>query len=254
MKTKLNLFKGRDRADLGGPYWLIFNTLVIFFFSQILAAFIVELILSIMHPHINVAGLLDNSSAGQFFYVILAEGLAVALVLLSLKNRRLPPRFIGLGRRPIWDDVFKALIGFTVFYGLLIVASLLVSVFLPNVNTNQQQDLGFNNITTTTDNLLAFAALVIVPPLGEEPLVRGYLFSGLRARLKFWPAAIVTSILFGIAHLEIGGGAPLLWAAGIDTFVLSLVLVYLRESTGALYAGILVHMLNNLVAFGVHFH
>jgi membrane protease YdiL (CAAX protease family) len=32
-----------------------------------------------------------------------------------------------------------------------------------------------------------------------------------------------------------------------------MVLVYLRETTGALYAGMLVHALNNLIAFGVHF-
>jgi membrane protease YdiL (CAAX protease family) len=31
------------------------------------------------------------------------------------------------------------------------------------------------------------------------------------------------------------------------------VLCFLRERTGALYAGMLVHMLNNLIAFGVHF-
>jgi membrane protease YdiL (CAAX protease family) len=54
--------------------------------------------------------------------------------------------------------------------------------------------------------------------------------------------------------LQTGQGASLLWAAGVDTFVLSLVLVYLREKTGALYAGMLVHSLNNLIAFGVHFH
>jgi membrane protease YdiL (CAAX protease family) len=42
-----------------------------------------------------------------------------------------------------------------------------------------------------------------------------------------------------------------MWAAAFDTFILSVVLVYLREKTGALYAGMLVHMLNNLLAFFV---
>ncbi|MGH9351096.1 MAG: lysostaphin resistance A-like protein, partial [Terriglobia bacterium] len=90
-------------------------------------------------------------------------------------------------------------------------------------------------------------------PLGEETLVRGYLYSGLRKYWRFWPALLFTSLLFGAAHLEFGAGGPLVWAAAIDTFLLSVVLCYLRERTGALYAGILVHMLNNLIAFGVHF-
>jgi uncharacterized protein len=84
-------------------------------------------------------------------------------------------------------------------------------------------------------------------------LVRGYLFSGLRMVWRFWPAVLVTSLFFGAAHLEFGSGGPLVWAAAIDTFILSAVLCFLRERTGALYAGIAVHMLNNLIAFGVHF-
>jgi membrane protease YdiL (CAAX protease family) len=59
----------------------------------------------------------------------------------------------------------------------------------------------------------------------------------------------MTSFIFGAAHLELGSGSPLVWGAAIDTFLLSVVLVYLREKTGALYAGMLVHMLNNLIAF-----
>jgi membrane protease YdiL (CAAX protease family) len=59
--------------------------------------------------------------------------------------------------------------------------------------------------------------------------------------------------MFGLAHLQLGSGTAVVWAAGIDTFLLSLVLVYLREKSGVLYAGMLVHALNNLIAFGVHF-
>jgi membrane protease YdiL (CAAX protease family) len=75
-----------------------------------------------------------------------------------------------------------------------------------------------------------------LPPLGEEILVRGYLFSGLRMVWRFLPAVIVTSLLFGAAHLEFGGGGPLVWAAAIDTFILSVVLCFLRERSGALDA------------------
>jgi len=243
-----------EEQDLGSPAHVIFNTLAIFIIIQILAAFLVDFVLGIMHPGADVGSLLDNSISGQFFYVLLAEGLVTGLVLLIVRRRKLNLSFIGLGRKPQTRDLWRAAQGFVVFYAALIVVSILINILLPNLNTNQQQNIGFTNISTSSDNLLAFLALVILPPLGEEPLVRGYLFSGLRSRWKFWPAAIFTSLLFGLAHLEFGSGSPLVWAAGIDTFVLSIVLVYLRDKTGALYAGILVHMLNNLIAFGVHFH
>jgi len=242
------------KASFGSPWQVILNVFIIFIASQAVAVFFVELLLGLLHPHANLSSVLDQSAPGQFFYILIAEGLAILLVLAVLKRRGLSLAAIGLGRKPVWRDLKKAAIGFIIFYGLLILATVVISALFPDFNTNQTQDVGFNSLNSTIDGVLAFAALVILPPLGEETLVRGYLYSGLRTRWKFVPAMLVTSLFFGLAHLQLGNGAAALWAAGLDTFVLSLVLVYLRETTGALYAGMLVHSLNNVVAFSVHFH
>jgi len=234
--------------DLGGPLRLIFTSLLIFLASQIIAAFIAELALSLIHPNGGMS--LGDSIGAQFVYVALAEALAAWLVVRTVRRRRLGLGFIGLGRRPVRSDIGKALIGFGVFYLLLIIAGLIVNSLSPDL-TNQKQNLGFTNIHSGSDNILAFVSLVLLPPLGEEVLVRGYLYSGLRKVWRFAPALLATSLIFGIAHLEIGDGSPLVWGAALDTFLLSVVLVYLREKTGALYAGMLVHMLNNLIAFFV---
>jgi membrane protease YdiL (CAAX protease family) len=248
--------KKREPAGNFGPALLVFaTTILIFIISQLIAAFIIELVSAVLHHGSAPGGdtYLSISATADFFYVLLAETLSIWLVFKVVKARGLKLGAIGLGRRPKWNDLIKALLGFGVFYALLIVAGLILSLIFPNLNTNQTQDIGFNTLNNSLDHVLAFVALVFLPPLGEETLVRGYLYSGLRARWRFVPAMLATSLLFGIAHLQTGQGASLLWAAGVDTFVLSLVLVYLRESTGALYAGMLVHSVNNLIAFGVHF-
>ena len=234
--------------NLGGPTRLIVTTLLIFLASQIVAAFIAELGMAIIHPNSHQS--LDNSVAAQFIYILIAEGLAAWLVLRIVKKRGLKLSAIGLGRKPNQTDLVKAAIGFGAFYALLIIAGLIVNTISPDL-TNQKQNVGFNNINNGLENVMAFISLVILPPLGEEILVRGYLYSGLRKIMKFLPALVVTSLFFGAAHLQLGSGTPLVWAAAIDTFLLSIVLVYLRERTGALYAGMLVHMLNNLLAFFV---
>ena len=233
---------------------VVFNTVVIFILSQFIAAFVVMALASVFHGNSASASVLDDSIAAQFFYVLIAESLSVWLVLKLIQRRGLKLLAIGLGRKPTWGDATKAVVGFLVYYALLVVITLVMAWLLPNFNTDQKQYLGFNNINSTGDNILAFVALVILPPLGEETLVRGYLYSGLRSKLKYLPALLVTSLIFGLAHLEIGNGNPLVWGAAIETFVLSIVLVHLREKTGALYAGMLVHLANNLIAFGVHFH
>lgn len=237
--------------SLGKPWRIVLNTIAAFLFSQLIAVFLVGIGYSLSHPHShNTANAINNSIVAQFFYVLLAEGLAALLAIWFVRHRRLNLGVIGLGRRPRTKDARAAVLGFLAVYALLIIANLIVGIFSPQIN-NQKQNLGFNNISTNSQNILAFLALVIIPPLGEEPLVRGYLYAGLRRWWRFWPAALLTSFLFGVAHLEFGSGGPLVWGAAIDTFLLSIVLVFLRERTGALYAGMAVHMLNNLIAFFV---
>jgi membrane protease YdiL (CAAX protease family) len=60
--------------------------------------------------------------------------------------------------------------------------------------------------------------------------------------------------LFGVAHLQFGSGAPLLWVAALDTFTLSIVLCYLREKTGSVWAGVFLHAIKNAIAFVALFH
>lgn len=238
--------------NLGSPLRIILVTFLIFLISQIIVApLIVEAGHLIFDPRhvLNI----DKSIPAQFFFILVAEASAAWLAIKAVKYRHLGLKVIGLGRRPIWRDARLAVLGFVVFYLLLIIAGAIISGFAPDIN-NEKQNIGFNNIDTSAQNLLAFVSLVILPPLGEEVLVRGYLYSGLRMVWRFWPALITTSLFFGAAHLELGSGGPVVWAAAIDTLLLSVVLCFLRERTGALYAGMLVHMLNNLIAFGVHFH
>jgi|SRR5579862_257998 len=254
MKLRLKFHRpisAEPAKDLGSPSWVIFVTLVIFLASQIVVAPIVVAVgHAVFNPHAPLD--LDNSIPAQFFFILAAEAAAAWLAIKAVRRRHLSLKVIGLGRRPSVRDLWPALIGFAAFYGLLLVAGVIINAFAPNVNS-EQQNLGFNNISGNAQNLLAFVSLVILPPLGEEVLVRGYLYSGLRMVWRFWPAVLVTSLLFGAAHLEFGSGGPLVWAAAVDTFLLSIVLCFLRERTGVLYAGMAVHMLNNLIAFGVHF-
>jgi len=244
----------RRHKDLGNPWLVVLITFVIFFVSQFAAAIIAALGLAIFKPDASITSILNQSAPVQFFYVLVAEGLVFGLTIAVVKKwRQLKLSAVGLGRLPRWSDFTKALGGAAVFYALLITSSVLISIFIPDLDTDELQDVGFDALNSSLDTLLAFTALVFLPPIGEETLMRGYLYSGLRARMGFIYAMLITSVFFGVAHLGTGSSGAPLWIAGINTFLLSLVLVYLRERTGALYAPMLVHAANNLIAFGIHF-
>lgn len=80
-------------------------------------------------------------------------------------------------------------------------------------------------------------------------MVRGFLYTTLKKALKPIWAVLLTSALFAAAHLSEGGSSGLLWIGALDTFVLSLVLIYLREKTGGLWASITLHAIKNGIAF-----
>lgn len=153
---------------------------------------------------------------------------------------------LGLTELPAWGDIGLAPAGFVVY--LLLSGGLVyfIGQVFPNFNASQTQTVGgFNNITQTYEYLLAFITLVLVAPLAEESLFRGYLYGKLRKTIPVWLAMVITSVLFGVIHGQ--------WNVGVDVFALSMVACCLREVTGSIWAGILLHMMKNGLAFYILF-
>jgi membrane protease YdiL (CAAX protease family) len=97
------------------------------------------------------------------------------------------------------------------------------------------------SLYSNADKMVAFAALVILAPIAEELIFRGYLYGKLRTRLSAIPAIILVSVLFGFMHGQ--------WNVGIVVGVMSIFLCIARELTGTIYAGVLMHMIRNGLAF-----
>jgi membrane protease YdiL (CAAX protease family) len=219
-----------------------------YFLSQIIASLVVAVWPALNHWSSDKAqDWLSNSIYAQFLYVLLAEALVVLAIRQFLKLYRTSWRAIGL-RRPKWSDFGIGILFAPVYYVTYLVILSVASKLLPALNVDQSQELGFNPVGTV-ELILTFISLVILPPLVEELLMRGYLYTSLKKKLSKIAAALVTSVIFAAAHLQFGSGAPLLWVAAIDTFVLSLFLVSLREKTGGLWASMTLHATKNLIAF-----
>ena len=93
----------------------------------------------------------------------------------------------------------------------------------------------------------AFFLVVILAPLSEELLFRGWIYTALRWRFSFAVALWATAILFAIAHWE----ATHLYALAI--LPMGLVLGYVRERTGSTKATTLFHMIYNFSGLALTF-
>lgn len=162
-----------------------------------------------------------------------------------VKQKRVSKEELGLTRLISWADIGLAPTGFIIYF---LFSALLVygmGLLFPHVDLQQVQETGFQNMSHYYEYLLAFITLVVLAPLAEEVLFRGYLFGKLKKIIPPWVAIIITSLLFGAVHGQLN--------VAIDVFALSVVLCILREITGSIWAGILLHMLKNSLAFYVLF-
>lgn len=182
---------------------------------------------------------------------VLNTVVAACVYLLSLifvvgipwivKKRTTTKAELGLTRLPSWLDIGLAPVSFIIYLIASGVILLVVRQLFPLFDSLQAQEVGFANLSSRYEYILAFITLVVIAPLAEEVLFRGYLYGKLRKSGPVWLAILITSILFGAVHGQ--------WNVGIDVFVLSIMLCALREITGSIWAGVLLHMMKNGVAF-----
>lgn len=150
-------------------------------------------------------------------------------------------RELGLWRLPNWADIGLAPVGFMLYFLLSALMLYVAALLLPGFDSNQVQETGFGAISQRYEYILAFMTLVVAAPIAEEVLFRGYLYGKLRKNAPMWLAALVTSLVFGAIHGQ--------WNVAVDVFALSIILCILREVTGSIWAGILLHMMKNGIAF-----
>lgn len=222
-----------------GPLSALALVILSFILSQFALAVLLQLWASVVGK--NVQSVLDDASIGVqlllsvLVYVFIA-GILFWFMRCSGKN------FKDLGfKKPQAKIIAYVLSGFAIYFvGLLVVQSVVMRIF-PSYNIDQAQETGYENVQGIAQIVLAFAGLVIIPPIVEEFIFRGFLYQSLTSK---WPkkwAAVITSALFALAHGQ--------WNVAVDTFILSLVLIYLLEKTQNIWASIGLHALKNSIAF-----
>jgi membrane protease YdiL (CAAX protease family) len=87
-------------------------------------------------------------------------------------------------------------------------------------------------------NAIWWAIAFVFVGLEEEFSVRGYVLFTLASGIRFWPAALVTSVLFGAAHLANGGET---WAGAVGIMIWALVVCLTVQRTGSLWFAVGLH-------------
>ena len=194
------------------------------------------------------AATLEAVGPAALLYLNLALGSSILVCWLVMRVvHRMRPRWLtSVAPKMRWRLFF-------VFVGISVVAlfaqilvGMLMGLLFPGQSETTDLSGEMNDLTATTA-LLALIVLLTTPfqAAGEEYVFRGYLMQALGALTRSkWPALLVTSTLFAIAHGV--QNFPLFF----DRFTFGFIAGWLVIRTGGLEAGIAMHILNNFLAFG----
>ncbi|MCR5832553.1 MAG: CPBP family intramembrane metalloprotease [Candidatus Saccharibacteria bacterium] len=147
---------------------------------------------------------------------------------------------IGLKGWPTWTDIWLSPLGFIAATLIAMALAALFSLF-PWFNADEAQNIGYTTLLYGSDRIFSFIATAIIAPIVEEIVFRGWLYGKIRSRLNMFASIFIVSLLFGLVHMQ--------WNVGVNVFATSIVLCALREMTGTIYSGILVHIIKNGIAF-----
>ncbi|MFZ0040489.1 MAG: type II CAAX endopeptidase family protein [Solirubrobacteraceae bacterium] len=182
--------------------------------------------------------------------IVFDLGFVVAALWVSTLTGR--PRAADFGYRRV-----SLKTGVTAFILAALAYYILTAVYASLLNLHGTDKLPSDlGATHSTAALVAASVFVCaIAPMAEEFFFRGFFFGALRHMrvpvlgrdLGPWIAAVITGILFGLAHTG-SASSEFLVPLGFLGFVLCLV----RWKTGSLYPCMALHSANNALALGVN--
>lgn len=144
------------------------------------------------------------------------------------------------GQKPSWTR--KDLVNSLTLIGITICISISLNNIIsmsPLVNMSTEYQNANEAFYGSTLGLEILGSALITPIL-EELLHRGVVYGRLRRMMGFWPAVVVSALVFAVLHFNI--------VQFIYAFLLGIVFALFMEKTQKLYAPVLAHVVANGIA------
>jgi len=186
----------------------------------------------------SIGHLPDFSGDGAAITLIIAVSTPVEVLLLALFARRASASaadYLGL----IWPRRGEVVFGVAAIVAMIVAGNVLSWLLGRNLVTPFQPEI-YKTASAGGWLLWLWFAIVVLTPLDEEILFRGFLFRGwLQSPRDVWPVIVVTSLLWALIHVQYD------WYVIGQIFIFGLLLGWMRWATGSTILTILLHALIN---------
>lgn len=203
---------------------------------------------------VAMAWLLDAQETSAFWctipdgvLLILASNvsmLALCGFILCLVGRRdgSPLRLLGLAEPRLARRIGMGAVCYLMTFPVLFAAGVLMFILGPRMGIPARPQEVLAQVALLSPAAFGFVlfSVVVVTPITEEVVFRGFVYATLRRTLGPLAAIALSAAAFAAMHAYAFGLLPL--------FVIGFLLAYLYERTGSLWASVTAHAVNNLYA------
>ena len=187
----------------------------------------------------NYLGMINMHPIADNLVSIFSMSALLAFVLWRMRVRQIP--FGDLGSLKLnTKDLFNGTLFLVAFILLEEIYMWILDIEMP---------VGFLDFMLSEPIILGLISVIIIAPIAEEFIFRGFLYSQLsRTKLGPWGAVTLSSFLWTVIHFQY---EVLIL---IVLFIFGIFLGYIRMAYESLSLPIMLHGINNLFAFFMAFY
>ena len=220
----------------------VLNITIIIIVSFILVISLVELI--------NLKAYVEGSKYTSIFISIsvFVQGILSLLIIFlysRFNNKKLTLNDFGLKKIRISKflmSIFKAYLLYLGVTFIVVILKLYFSIDIPGYGV-QEDIIGLFGVTNL-DLFIAAITIVIVAPICEELLFRGFFLRSLSNKYGIYIGSFLSAFIFSLLHYP--------WQSFIPIFILGLILNSIVIKHKTILPAIGFHMFNNGLAFIIH--
>ena len=174
----------------------------------------------------------------------LSTGIGVLIYFFLLKSKGFSMKKAGYRNKLTLKGVFGAIIAFLiisfVFYPVIssTLAYFDIPMFWKSIGQTAVKQNGNQDI------FLGILTAVILAPLTEDTIFRGYIYQMLSEKINYRLAILISSLLFAVIHINFFGPGLTIWV-----FFFGIASAYLYKKFNSIYPSLLFHALNNFWAY-----
>lgn len=232
-----------------GKIWGIIYPMLLYTVISFVITFLLAMILTVMvtasgnssDPK-EIAEMVSEGISGQIMLVTLCSALATLPFLVFFRYRDIQREKLN-NRYKKYEKVFFAKYVLIVPFGVLSMMSAnyfvsMLTIIMPDFMTASYEETA--QAIYGSGILSQILAAVIAGPIVEELIFRGLIYNRVKRISSVMPAAVISSVLFGIYHGN--------WVQAPYAFIIGMVCVYIYEKYKSMAAPIILHMSANLLS------